>query len=335
MTIREKREELEYTMLSPWAAKSRESHRNKPIDACPFRTDFQRDRDRILHSKAFRRLKRKTQVYIVSGDHYRTRMTHSLEVSQIARTIARGLWLNEDLTEAIALGHDVGHTPFGHAGEAAMAEIIGHFAHNEQSLRVVEYLEREGEGLNLTFEVKDGIVNHTGKHRPKTLEGRIVRIADRIAYLCHDYDDSIRAGMLQAGDLPKIVYETIGGTTSEMITGMVSDLIVQSTERDDILLSPKMQEVMDAFRAFMFKQIYHSDRLARERRQAVFVLRELFGYYMEHFAELPEEFRVREARWGRRQTVVDYVAGLSDNYAVHTFARIFMPPVGFSVPGGE
>ena len=333
MTIREKREALEYEILSPLAAKSRESRRRAPIVPCPFRTDFQRDRDRILHSKAFRRLKRKTQVYIVSGDHYRTRMTHSLEVSQIARTIARGLWLNEDLTEAIALGHDVGHTPFGHAGEAAMAEITGHFAHNEQSLRVVEYLERGGEGLNLTFEVKDGIVNHTGSHLPKTLEGRIVRIADRIAYLCHDYDDSLRANMLCAGDLPALVRERLGHTTSEMITGMVSDLIVHSAEREDVTLSPAMQEVMDAFRTFMFEHIYHSERLARERRQAVFVLRELYAHYMEHFEELPEEFRRYETRWGRQQTVVDYVAGLSDNYAVHTFARIFMPPVGFSVPG--
>jgi len=333
MTIREKREALEYEILSPLAAKSRESRRRAPIVPCPFRTDFQRDRDRILHSKAFRRLKRKTQVYIVSGDHYRTRMTHSLEVSQIARTIARGLCLNEDLTEAIALGHDVGHTPFGHAGEAAMAEIIGHFAHNEQSLRVVEYLERDGAGLNLTFEVKDGIVNHTGKHLPKTLEGRIVRIADRIAYLCHDYDDSLRAGMLEAGDLPTLVYAKLGHTTSEMITGMVSDLIVHSAEREDVTLSPAMQEVMDAFRTFMFEHIYHSERLARERKQAVFVLRELYAHYMEHFEELPEEFRRYETRWGRQQTVVDYVAGLSDNYAVHTFARIFMPPVGFSVPG--
>ena len=214
-----------------------------------------------------------------------------------------------------------------------MAEIIGHFAHNEQSLRVVEYLERDGAGLNLTFEVKDGIVNHTGKHLPKTLEGRIVRIADRIAYLCHDYDDSLRAGMLEAGDLPTLVYARLGRTTSEMITGMVSDLIVHSAKQGDITLSPAMQEVMDAFRAFMFEHIYHSERLARERKQAVFVLRELYAHYMENFEELPEEFRRYETRWGRQQTVVDYVAGLSDNYAVHTFARIFMPPVGFSVPG--
>lgn len=228
MNVRERIEEQEYENLSVWAAKSREARRKQPMEECPFRTKFQRDRDRILHSKSFRRLKHKTQVYIVAGDHYRTRMTHSLEVSQISRTIARGLRLNEDLTEAIALGHDVGHTPFGHAGEAAMAELTGHFTHNEQSLRVVEFLERSGQGLNLTFEVKDGIVNHTGNVLPKTLEGRIVRTADRIAYLCHDYDDSLRAGLLRPGDLPAAVYERLGEDTSHMITSMVSDMILNS-----------------------------------------------------------------------------------------------------------
>lgn len=332
MTIREQREAWEYEWLRKDAAKSRESRRLQPIESCPFRTDFQRDRDRILHSKAFRRLKRKTQVYIVSGDHYRTRMTHSLEVSQISRTIARGLRLNEDLTEAIALGHDVGHTPFGHAGEAAMADIVGHFAHNEQSLRIVEHLERDGEGLNLTFEVKDGIVNHTGKHLPRTLEGRIVRIADRIAYLCHDYDDSLRAGMLDANALPSLVYERIGRTTSEMITAMVADMIESSMDVDDIVMSPQMQETMTVFRDYMFRQIYHSDRLAKERKQAVFVLRELYAYFMDHMEELPQNFVSREARWGKQQCVVDYVAGLSDSYAVKLFSDIFMPPIGLMVP---
>ena len=328
MNVRERTEELEYAILSPYAAKSREGRRSQPLEPCPFRTSFQRDRDRILHSKSFRRLKHKTQVYIVSWDHYRTRMTHSLEVAQISRTIARGLRLNEDLTEAIALGHDVGHTPFGHAGEAAMAELIGHFAHNEQSLRVVEYLEKNGQGLNLTWEVKDGIVNHSGKHRPKTLEGRIVHIADRIAYLCHDFDDSLRAGMLGPGDLPKLVSDTLGRRPSHMITGMVSDVIVTSTNRQDILLSPLMKEVMDTFRSFMFERIYHSALLAHERQQAVFVLRELYGYFMHNPSALPAEFLEREERWGRRQTVVDYVAGLTDSYSVHLFNEIFMPPVG-------
>lgn len=326
--VRERSEELEYMTLSPEAAKSREARRRFPMQECEFRTKFQRDRDRILHSKSFRRLKHKTQVYIVSGDHYRTRMTHSLEVAQISRTIARGLRLNEDLTEAIALGHDVGHTPFGHAGEAAMEDLIGHFAHNEQSLRVVEYLEREGQGLNLTFETKDGILNHTGPHQPKTLEGRIVRTADRIAYLCHDYDDSMRAGFLRPEDLPEEVKRHFGTDTSRMITSMVSDMILSSAGKGEILLSDTVRETMDVFRSFMFRRVYRSEALAHERRQAVFVLRALHGHFLENFHELPEEFIRREEKWGREQTVTDYVAGLTDSYAVQVFSQIFVPPVG-------
>lgn len=331
MNVRERLEAQEDEILSSYAAKSRDARRKFPMEECQFRTKFQRDRDRILHSKSFRRLKHKTQVYIVSGDHYRTRMTHSLEVSQISRTIARGLRLNEDLAEAIALGHDVGHTPFGHAGEAAMAKLTGHFAHNEQSLRVVEFLERGGKGLNLTFEVKDGIVNHTGPVMPKTLEGRIVRTADRIAYLCHDYDDSLRAGLLQPGELPKLVYERLGEDTSAMITSMVSDMIVSSMDKDDISLSAEVKEAMDTFRSFMFEHIYHSETLAHERRQAVYVLRALYEWFLEHFDELPEEFVRREERWGRQKIVTDYVAGLTDSYAVQLFNEIFMPPVGLMV----
>lgn len=328
-TIRERTEELEYEVLSPDAAKSREAVRDGEIDACPFRTAYQRDRDRILHSKSFRRMKHKTQVYIMSGDHYRTRMTHSLEVAQISRTIARGLRLNEDLAEAVALGHDVGHTPFGHSGEAAMRDLVGSFAHNEQSLRVVEYLERGGRGLNLTRAVRDGIVHHTGSVRATTLEGRIVHVADRIAYLCHDYDDSLRAGLLTPGDLPRIVRERIGDAHSAMITGFVSDVITESMDAGDIVMSPAIGETMDTFRAFMFERIYHSDTLARERTQAAFVIGELFRYFEDHFYELPEEFTIHEEEWGRRQTVVDYIAGLTDSYAVNLFNKIFVPPVGF------
>lgn len=297
------------------------------MEECEFRTKFQRDRDRILHSKCFRRLKHKTQVYIVAGDHYRTRMTHSLEVAQISRTIARGLRLNEDLTEAIALGHDVGHTPFGHAGEAAMNELVGHFAHNEQSLRIVECLEG-GKGLNLTFETMDGIVNHTGKNLPRTLEGRIVRTADRIAYLCHDYDDSLRAKFLTPEDLPPSVRENFGTTSSQMITGMVSDMIKSSVGRGDILQSPTVKATMDEFRRFMFQRIYHSHILANERKQAAFVLRELYNYFIADFTKLPPEFIAREKHWGKEQVVVDYVAGLTDSFAVELFSRIFMPPIG-------
>lgn len=331
MNVRERIEEQEVRILSPWAAKSRQAQRKHPMEECPFRTKFQRDRDRILHSKSFRRLKHKTQVYIVSGDHYRTRMTHSLEVAQISRTIARGLQLNEDLTEAIALGHDVGHTPFGHVGEAVMNELTGHFTHNEQSLRVVEFLERGGQGLNLTYEVKDGIVNHTGPNLPKTLEGQIVRTADRIAYLCHDYDDSLRSGLLQAGDLPTAVYSSLAADTSHMITSMVGDMITQSAGKDEICLSPAIQAAMDRFRSFMFDRIYHSDALSRERRQAAFVLRELYNWFMADIDQLPPEFIQREECWGRQKIVADYVSGLTDSYAVQRFHEIFIPPVGLMV----
>ena len=260
MTVRERLETQEDTLLSPLAARSRDATRSHPMEECPFRTKFQRDRDRILHSKSFRRLKHKTQVYIVAGDHYRTRMTHSLEVAQISRTIARALRLNEDLTEAVALGHDVGHTPFGHAGEAVVEEITGHFAHNEQSLRMVEILERGGHGLNLTGAVRDGILNHTGKGVPTTFEGRIVRIADRIAYLCHDYDDSIRAGLLTPEELPAEVRDAFGTDTSAMITSMVSDMIVTSEACGDAVLSPQVQRVMDASASIIPRHLHTSVR---------------------------------------------------------------------------
>lgn len=331
MNIRERTEAQEYSILSPLAAKSREAKRDFGQEECPYRTKFQRDRDRILHSKSFRRLKHKTQVYIVAGDHYRTRMTHSLEVAQISRTIARGLQLNEDLTEAIALGHDVGHTPFGHTGEAIMNELTGHFHHNEQSLRIVEVLEHNGEGLNLTEEVRDGILNHTGPNLPKTLEGRIVRTADRIAYLGHDYDDSLRAGLLKEGDLPEEVYASLGKDTSEMITSMVGDMINNSLGKADVAPSREVKAIMDVFRNFMFAHIYRSEALVHERRQASFVLKELYNYFFTNFFELPQEFVQREAEWGRAKIVTDYVSGLTDSYAVQLFQEIFMPPVGFIV----
>lgn len=327
MTIREQNEALEYRILSPRAAKSCEAEREKPMEECPVRTKFQRDRDRILHSKSFRRLKHKTQVYITSGDHYRTRMTHSLEVAQISRTIARALRLNEDLTEAIAMGHDVGHTPFGHSGEGALEKLVGHFRHNEQSLRVVKFLEHDGRGLNLTCETMDGIVHHTGKNLPRTLEGQIVRTADRIAYLCHDYDDSLRAGLLHEGDLPAVIYAHFGHDSSSMITAMVMDMIRNSADRDYVRPSDEVKAVMDTFRTFMFEHIYLSKALAHERAQAVFVLNSLFTYFTAHFEELPEAFIRREERWSRKQIVVDYVSGLTDSYAVQLFTKIFMPPL--------
>lgn len=325
MTIRERIEEQEYKILSPFASKSREALRIKAEEFCNFRTAFQRDRDRIIHSKAFRRLKHKTQVYISPGDHYRMRMTHSLEVAQISRTIARGLRLNEDLTEAIALGHDVGHTPFGHAGEYALRDIIGRYNHNEQSLRVVEYLERNGQGLNLTMEVKDGILNHTGENTPFTPEGAIVRMGDRIAYLCHDYDDGIRAGMLKPSDLPKSVVVNLGTNPSNMITVMVADMITSSEGGRDIIMSGKIKNAMQEFREFMFSRIYHSKELEADRKKAQYVIHKLYEYYRVHPEKLPQEFLDREETWGLEVTIVDYIAGLTDLYAIKLFENLFIP----------
>lgn len=327
MTVRERTEEQELRILSPLAAKSRNARRRTEENPCDFRTAFQRDRDRIIHSKAFRRLKHKTQVYIAPGDHYRMRMTHSLEVAQISRTIARGLQLNEDLTEAIALGHDVGHTPFGHAGEFALREIIGHFNHNEQSLRVVEYLERDGAGLNLTEDVKDGILTHTGQQMPRTLEGQVVRFGDRIAYLCHDYDDGMRARMLQPSDLPANVRQVLGGIPSGMITVMVSDLIVSSTQSHVVAMSASVQRAMDDFRQFMFDRIYFSPVLEPDREKAKYIIHKLYDYYMTKPGALPREFAAREERWGLQMTVIDYIAGLTDMYAINLFKELFIPRI--------
>lgn len=325
MKVRERVEALEYDILTFYAAKSREATRDKEEHPCDFRTAFQRDRDRILHSKSFRRLKHKTQVYISPGDHYRTRMTHSLEVAQISRTIARGLRLNEDLTEAIALGHDVGHTPFGHAGEDALREVIGHFNHNEQSLRVVEFLERNGQGLNLTLAVKDGIVNHTGPNKPFTLEGNIVRIGDRVAYLCHDYDDSIRAGMLNQKDLPLHVSKVLGTETSDMITVMVSDMINASEGHNQILMSSDVENAMQSFREFMFEKIYRSKDLEPDRKKATYVIKNLYEYFAAYPSKLPLEFLTREQQWGLQTIVVDYIAGLTDLYAIKLYKELFIP----------
>lgn len=325
MTVRERVEELEKKILSPYATKSWNAKREQAETPCNFRTAFQRDRDRIIHSKSFRRLKHKTQVYISPGDHYRMRMTHSLEVAQISRTIARGLMLNEDLTEAIALGHDVGHTPFGHSGEYALQDIVGHFRHNEQSLRVVEYLEKEGRGLNLTLAVKDGILNHTGSQEPSTLEGRVVRAGDRIAYLCHDYDDGLRSGMLGCTDLPVEVSKILGQKPSEMITVMVADIITQSIGSNSVIMSPAVNMAMDEFRNFMFAKIYHSYDLEPDRIKAKYVIQKLYEYFLSHPEAMPRDYREREDRWGLSTVVVDYIAGLTDQYAIHLFEQLFIP----------
>lgn len=324
-TIRERTEQLEIERLSPFAAKSVQANRTLAEEECNIRTKFQRDRDRILHNKAFRRLKHKTQVYIApTGDHYRTRMTHSLEVDQICRTIGRGLRLNEDLIEAIALGHDVGHTPFGHVGEEALASIIGHFEHNEQSVRVFTLLTGEGKGLNLTKEVLDGILHHTGEGRPFTLEGQVVKTGDRIAYLCHDYDDALRAHLLKPNDLPALVRQVMGSTPSQMITAMVKDMIYASEGKDHICLTPEVEQAMNEFRLFMFERVYLSNQLLEERNKGRRIVEILYHHYIKHLEKLPPEY-LEWTRGDQQRAVTDYIAGLTDNYAIRMFKEIFVP----------
>lgn len=330
MIIREQIEAQE-ERLSDFAAKSAVATRDMEEEKCPYRTAFQQDRDRILHSKAFRRLKHKTQVYISPGDHYRTRMTHSLEVSQICRTIARALNLNEDLTEAIALGHDVGHTPFGHAGEQALAKITGHFEHNEQSARILQYLEKDGRGLNLTTPVLDGILHHTGGALPATLEGAIVKLGDRIAYLCHDFDDGMRAGVIQPENLPKEVAKTLGTRHSEMITSMVTDVILTSFKKNLIGQSESVKNAMMEFRQFMFRHVYLTPEIMVEREKAEHVISGLYGAILKEPKRLPQEFQKLEERWGLRQVAADYVAGLTDLYAISLYERWFVPSVWIGV----
>lgn len=323
MSIRQQIEEREEAILSPRAAKSRLAVRDHELEPDPLRTAFQRDRDRIIHSKCFRRLKHKTQVYIAPGDHYRTRMTHTLEVGQISRTIARALNLNEDLVEAIAMGHDVGHTPFGHVGEYALRDVVGHFNHNEQSLRMVEVLENNGAGLNLTAEVRDGILGHTGPHIPKTLEGQIVRTADRIAYLCHDFDDAQRAGMIDVKELPLEVRQHFGTTPSQLITAMVMDMVQSSMDQDRISMSKQTEDTMNLFRRFMFEKVYLAPDLIPDRNKGAYVVKHLFGYFMEHPDQMEETAHVNG--FYSTQDVVDYVAGLTDNYAIELFKKLFIP----------
>lgn len=327
MNIREQIEEREELLLSPYAAKSRDAVRDEDEAPDPLRTAFQRDRDRIIHSKCFRRLKHKTQVYIAPGDHYRTRMTHTLEVGQIGRTVARALRLNEDLVEAIAMGHDVGHTPFGHVGEYALRDMVGHFNHNEQSLRMVEVLEKHGEhqGLNLTSAVRDGILGHTGPTIPVTLEGQIIRIVDRIAYLCHDFDDAQRAGMLEAKNLPLEVREHFGMTPSSMITAMVEDIVRESLDKPVISLSSTVEMTMNILRKFMFKHVYLAPALIPDRSKASHVVKNLFVHFMEHPSDM-EECANREGFYSTRD-VVDYVAGLTDQYAIKLFKQYYIPNI--------
>lgn len=319
-------ERFEYEYLSPLAAHSAESKgRKRPEEKCVLRTEFQRDRDRIIHSKAFRRLMHKTQVFLSpEGDHYRTRLTHTLEVAQISRTIARALKLNEDLTEAIALGHDLGHTPFGHSGESVLNEIHpGGFHHNVQSLRVVDVLEmRHGRrGLDLTFEVRDGILGHTGPHVPVTLEGQIVRISDRIAYINHDIDDAERSGVITDDQLPKSCIRTLGRDHRTRIDTLVKDMISSSDGHDVISQSPHIAESMDRLRDFMFENVYHNDSVkkASDLERADETIRFLYGYYLENPDQMPDDYIRLSEEYGVRETVKDYVAGMTDRYASNLF----------------
>ena len=332
MNIKEMIERREMEELSPLAAKSAQSRgRDHPIKPCELRSEFQRDRDRIIHSKSFRRLQFKTQVFVApEGDHYRTRLTHTLEVSQVARSIARGLRLNEDLTEAIALGHDLGHTPFGHIGERTMNRLIGGgFRHNEQSLRVVEVLEGKG-GLNLTWEVRDGILNHSGNGRAATLEGRVVGKADRIAYINHDIDDALRAGIIRPHELPPDALKVLGKTHGERIEAMISDIVSESEKAGDIISSDLVQSATDMLRSFLFKNVYQDRWRTQEENKCDFIVSNLFRYFMEHPAEIPLEYVTIAYREGSERAVVDYVASMTDRFAARLFQKLFVPE-SFSV----
>lgn len=329
MNIRESLEQLEEQTFSPYASfSSRTRGRDRTEPLCDIRPEYQRDRDRILHCKAFRRLKHKTQVFLApEGDHYRTRLTHTLEVSQIARTIAGALRLNESLTEAIALGHDLGHTPFGHSGEAVLNEICEDgFAHYEQSVRIVEVLEKDGKGLNLTWEVRDGIRNHRTSGHPSTLEGGIVRLSDKIAYINHDIDDAIRAKMFVEEELPSVYTDVLGHSVRERLNNMIHDIILHSMNRPGIFMSRDMEEAMQGLRRWMFENVYENDKPKSEESKAQGMIARLYEYYMEHVDRLPAEYiRLMEQGEKKSRVVCDYIAGMSDIYAIDQFERLFVP----------
>ena len=325
-------ENRERQVLSPYAAKSADSRgRQIAEDKCTTRTDFQRDRDRIIHSKAFRRLMHKTQVFLApEGDHFRTRLTHTIEVSQIARTIARALNLNEDLTEAIALGHDLGHTPFGHNGEDVLNQIHpGGFEHNVQSLRVADVLESTSsrKGMNLTAEVRDGIVNHTGPVKPFTLEGQIVKLSDRIAYINHDIDDAVRSGVISIDDIPKSSLELFGYSHRERIDAMVNDVIENSEGKDEIMQSEEFKKELLTLRSFMFKNVYKSSLVKKEEDLAKVgvVIKALYDYFLEHEEKLPEDLQEVARAEGINEAVKDFVAGMTDRYALSLYTDLFVP----------
>ena len=326
MTVRERMEQEEYEFLSPQAQKAAETKgRPAPEEDNDVRTCYQRDADRILHSKSFRRLMHKTQVFLSpEGDHYRTRLTHTLEVSQIARTISRALRLNEDLTEAIALGHDLGHTPFGHAGERALNDVFPTgFRHFEQSLRVVDKLEKNGDGLNLTYEVRDGILCHTIGKEADTLEGRIVKLADRIAYINHDIDDAIRAGVLSESDIPKSITDVLGDSKSKRINTLVVSAIENSS--DDLRLAPEIKQPFDELHKFMFKNVYTNVKCKGEEHKAEALIKNLYGYFVENPDSLPELYKKVVESEGRERAACDYVASMSDGYVLKIYNELFIP----------
>ena len=329
MTIRESLEKWEEIHLSKYATLSKNSQgRLKEEEQCDIRPVFQRDRDRILHSKSFRRLKDKTQVFLTpEGDHYRTRLTHTLEVSQNARTIAKALELNEELVEAIALGHDLGHTPFGHAGERALNDIcpLG-FEHSEQSLRTVDVLEKDGQGLNLTHEVRNGILNHQTKGTPDTLEGKIVRLSDKIAYIHHDMDDALRAGILTEDDIPMSIREVIGSTTNERLSHFIHDIVTTSLGKNDILMSEPVAKAMKDLRQFMFENVYTNPEAKSEESKAETLMKTLYDYYLTHFDVLPREYQIMVDNGEAKERVVcDYVGAMTDRFAISKYEELFIP----------
>ncbi len=329
MSIREHVEQWEKIYLSPYATLSMNSKgRGREEEPCDIRPVFQRDRDRIIHSKSFRRLKDKTQVFLSpEGDHYRTRLTHTLEVSQNARTIAKALQLNEELVEAIALGHDLGHTPFGHAGERALNEICPYgFRHNEQSVRTVDILEKNGAGLNLTWEVRDGIKNHQTKNMPSTLEGKVVRFSDKIAYTYHDMDDAIRAGILKPSDVPREIGEIVGYTPRERLNNFIHDIVTQSKGTNDVRMSEEVDCAMRDLRSFMFDKVYSNPIAKGEEDKAVSLIKTLYEHYMNHTYELPKFFVELGLRGEPRELVVcDYISSMTDRFAISLYNELYVP----------
>ena len=332
MKIREQIEQREKEILSPFASLASNSKGRKIFEEkCDIRTEFQRDRDRIIHSKAFRRLKHKTQVFISpEGDHFRTRLTHTLEVAQIGRTIARALNLNEDLVEAISLGHDLGHTPFGHTGEAILNELHPRgFKHYEQSLRVVDFLEhsKNRHGLNLTYEVREGIINHSGKSSSRSLEGQIVKLSDRIAYINHDIDDAIRANIIDEKNLPKDCIEVLGSSHGTRINNMILDIVMMSLNKDRVKMSPKIEEKTEKLRAYMFENVYYNNIAKSEEKKAEYIIKELYKFYLNNPHEMPFEYQYSYSveEFSIEDRICDYIAGMTDRYVIHVFKNLFIP----------